>query len=144
MWRTLITKRDQLAELRAIERRAADVPVPWAGIAATGAACGFVVGSALMELPAVTFAAVVVLLAGVVVLERPGKKTVRTAMKQDVRPDPPTDWRLVVYILLLNIAMQAMMRRQPHASLGVAIAAGVATAVVWTVFFGLWWKRAKP
>ena len=142
--RTPITNRDQLAELRAIERRAADTPVPWAGIAATGAVCGFAVGTALLELPAATFAAVVVLIAGVVAVERPGTKTVRPAMKQDVRPDPPTDWRLLVYIVLLNVAIQAMIRYQPHASLSAAIAAGAAVAAVWTVFYGLWWKRAKP
>lgn len=143
VWRTPITNRDELAELRAIERRAADTPVPWAGIAATGAVCGFAVGAALMELPAVAFAAFVVLLVGAIAVERPGRKTVRTAMKQNVRPDPPMDWRLVVYIILSNLAVQAMMRRQPHASLGVAVAAAVATAAVWTVFYGLWWKRAK-
>lgn len=101
-------------------------------------------GTALLELPAATFAAVVVLIAGVVAVERPGTKTVRPAMKQDVRPDPPTDWRLLVYILLLNVAIQAMIRYQPQASFAVALTAGVFVAAVWTVSFGWWWKRAKP
>lgn len=106
--------------------------------------CGFAVGAALLEMPAVTFTAVVVLLAGVIAMERPGKQPVRVAMKQDVRPDPPTDWRLLVYILLLNVAIQAMIRYQPQASFAVALTAGVFVAAVWTVSFGWWWKRAKP
>lgn len=144
VWRTPITNRDELAELREIERRAADAPVPWVGIAATGAGCGFAVGAALLEMPAVTFATIVVLLAGVIALERPSKQAVRVALKQQVRPDPPTDWRLVIYIFLLNVVMQVAMRYVPHVRTPVAVAAAVAFAAVWTAGYGLWWKRAKP
>lgn len=138
------TAPNELAALREIERRAADTPVPWAGIAATGAVCGLMVGASLLEQTAVAVAAAVVLLVGVIVIERPSNQAVRVAMKQNVRPDPPMDWRLLVYIIFLNLGVQAMLRHLQHASHSAAVAAGLVVAAVSTVFYGLWWKRAKP
>lgn len=102
------------------------------------------VGAALLEQAAVAVAAAVVLLTGIIVVERPSKQAVRVAMKQNVRPDPPTDWRLLVYIIFINLGVQAMMRHLEHTSHSAAVAAGLVVAAVWTVFYGLWWKRAKP
>ena len=98
----------------------------------------------LLEQTAVAVAAAVVLLVGVIVVERPSNQAARVAMKQNVRPDPPMDWRLLVYIIFLNLGVQAMIRYQQHASHSAAVAAGLVVAAVWTVFYGLWWKRAKP
>ncbi|MDK8625754.1 hypothetical protein [Corynebacterium appendicis] len=136
---------ESLAAVRDIEARAAQVPVPWGMVTAAGLTFGLGIGLML----AGHVWGLLVLLASMVimvVLEMGGRRTVRTAMKQDVQSEENTwSWKrfftFVVLYAIAYIGMQVYADRYPDGNIAVGIVGGIIAAVAMIAGYGLTWRK---
>lgn len=136
---------ESLAAVRDIEARAAQAPIPWGMITAAGLVFGLGIGIMLVGYVwglLVLLAAMGIMIA----LDMGGKRTVRTAMKQDVQAEE-NNWswkRFFVFIALYTvayIAMQFFAERYPDGNTIVGIVVGAIVAVGTIAAYGLTWRR---
>ena len=136
---------ESLAAVRDIEARAAQVPVPWGMVTAAGLTFGLGIGLML----AGHVWGLLVLLASMVimvVLEMGGRRTVRTAMKQDVQSEENTwSWKrfftFVVLYAIAYIGMQVYADRYPDGNIAVGIVGGIIAAAAMITGYGLTWRK---
>lgn len=136
---------ESLAAVRDIEARAAQLPIPWGMITAAGLTFGLGIG---IMLAGHVWGLLVLLVSMVVmiVLEMGGRRTVRTAMKQDVQSEENTwSWkRFFTFIVLYTIAyigMQVYADRYPDGNTVVGIVVGILAAVAMIAGYGLTWRK---
>ncbi|PAJ70938.1 hypothetical protein CIG21_01805 [Corynebacterium hadale] len=129
--------RETLEAIRSTEARArASQPVPWLAIIATSLCFGAgfyftLVGHAWGLL--ILLAGVV----GIIWIELSAKRSVRTAMKQEVREDPKLNWKAVVIPLL---AYPLMTLAEHVGTVACAIVAA-ATTIGMIAAYGLTWNK---
>lgn len=136
---------ESLAAVRDIEARAAQVPVPWGMVTAAGLTFGLGVG--IMVAGYVW--GLLVLLASLVlmiVLDLGSKRTVRTAMKQDVQQEENSwSWkRFLSFLVLYTIAyigMQVYADHYPDGNTTVGIVVGIIAAASMIAGYGLTWRK---
>ena len=136
---------ESLAAVRDIEARAAQVPVPWGMVTAAGLTFGLGIGLML----AGHVWGLLVLLASMVimvVLEMGGRRTVRTAMKQDVQQEENSwSWKrfftFVVLYAIAYIGMQVYADRYPDGNIAVGIVGGIIAAAAMITGYGLTWRK---
>ncbi|MCT1685138.1 hypothetical protein M3A74_10030 [Corynebacterium appendicis] len=136
---------ESLAAVRDIEARAAQVPVPWGMVTAAGLTFGLGIGLML----AGHVWGLLVLLASMVimvVLEMGGRRTVRTAMKQDVQQEENSwSWkRFLSFLVLYTIAyigMQVYADHYPDGNTAVGIVVGIIAAAAMITGYGLTWRK---
>lgn len=137
--------RESLAAVRDVEARAASVPIPWGMITVAGLVFGLGIGITL----AGHIWGLLVLLAAMgimIALDMGGKRTVRTAMKQDIQAEE-NNWswkRFLGFVALYTvayIAMQVLADRYPDGNTVVGIVVGVVVAVTTIAAYGLTWRR---
>lgn len=136
---------ESLAAVRDIEARAAQMPVPWGMVTAVGLTFGLGVGIML----AGNVWGLLVLLASLVlmiVLDFGSKRTVRTAMKQDVQQEENSwSWKrfftFVVLYAIAYIGMQVYADRYPDGNIAVGIVGGIIVAVAMIAGYGLTWRK---
>ena len=136
---------ESLAAVRDIEVRAARVPVPWPMIVAVSAVFGLGIGLMLAGM-VWGLLVLVVSLVLIIVLEFSSKKSVRTAMKQDVQADEGTwSWkRFLTFMVLYTIAyigMQVFADRYPDGHAVVGIVVGIIATAVMIAGYGLTWRK---
>lgn len=136
---------ESLAAVRDIEARAARVPIPWPMIVAVSAVFGLGIGLMLAGM-VWGLLALVVSLVLIIVLEFSSKKSVRTAMKQDVQADEGTwSWkRFLTFMVLYTIAyigMQVFADRYPDGHAVVGIVVGIIATAVMIAGYGLTWRK---
>lgn len=136
---------ESLAAVRDIEARAAKAPIPWGMITVAGIVFGLGVGIML----AGHVWGLLVLLAAMgimIALDMGGKRTVRTAMKQDVQAEE-NNWswkRFFGFIALYTVAyigMQVLADRYPDGNTVAGIVVGIIVAVATITGYGLTWRR---
>lgn len=136
---------ESLAAVRDIEARAAQAPIPWGMITAAGLVFGLGVGIIL----AGHVWGLLVLLAAMgimIALDMGGKRTVRTAMKQDVQAEE-NNWswkRFFVFIALYTVAyigMQVLADRYSDGNTVAGIVVGTIVTVATIAGYGLTWRR---
>lgn len=136
---------ESLAAVRDIEARAAQMPVPWGMVTAVGLTFGLGVG--IMVAGYVW--GLLVLLASLVlmiVLDFGSKRTVRTAMKQDVQQEENSwSWkRFLSFLVLYTIAyigMQVYADHYPDGNTTVGIVVGIIAAAAMIAGYGLTWRK---
>ena len=136
---------ESLAAVRDIEARAAQMPVPWGMVTAVGLTFGLGVG--IMVAGYVW--GLLVLLASLVlmiVLDLGSKRTVRTAMKQDVQQEENSwSWkRFLSFLVLYTIAyigMQVYADHYPDGNTTVGIVVGIIAAAAMIAGYGLTWRK---
>lgn len=136
---------ESLAAVRDVEARAAQAPIPWGMITAAGIVFGLGVG---IMLAGHVWGLLVLLAAMVImiVLDMGGKRTVRTAMKQDVQAEE-NNWswkRFFGFISLYTVAyigMQVLADRYPDGNTVAGIVVGTIVAVATIAGYGLTWRR---
>lgn len=136
---------ESLAAVRDIEARAAQMPVPWGMVTAVGLTFGLGVGIML----AGNVWGLLVLLASLVlmiVLDFGSKRTVRTAMKQDVQQEENSwSWkRFLSFLVLYTIAyigMQVYADHYPDGNTTVGIVVGIIAAAAMIAGYGLTWRK---
>ena len=136
---------ESLAAVRDVEARAAQAPIPWGMITAAGIVFGLGVG---IMLAGHVWGLLVLLAAMVImiVLDMGGKRTVRTAMKQDVHAEE-NNWswkRFFGFIALYTVAyigMQVLADRYPDGNTVAGIVVGIIVAVATIAGYGLSWRR---
>ena len=136
---------ESLAAVRDIEARAAQMPVPWGMVTAVGLTFGLGVG--IMVAGYVW--GLLVLLASLVlmiVLDFGSKRTVRTAMKQDVQQEENSwSWkRFLSFMVLYTIAyigMQVYADHYPDGNTTVGIVVGIIAAAAMIAGYGLTWRK---
>lgn len=136
---------ESLAAVRDVEARAAQAPIPWGMITAAGIVFGLGVG---IMLAGHVWGLLVLLAAMVImiVLDMGGKRTVRTAMKQDVQAEE-NNWswkRFFGFIALYTVAyigMQVLAERYPDGNTVAGIVVGTIVAVATIAGYGLTWRR---
>ncbi|WP_273416509.1 hypothetical protein [Corynebacterium appendicis] len=136
---------ESLAAVRDIEARAAQVPVPWGMVTVAGLTFGLGIGLML----AGHVWGLLVLLASMVimvVLEMGGRRTVRTAMKQDVQQEENSwSWkRFLSFLVLYTIAyigMQVYADHYPDGNTAVGIVVGIIAAAAMITGYGLTWRK---
>lgn len=136
---------ESLAAVRDVEARAAQAPIPWGMITAAGIVFGLGVG---IMLAGHVWGLLVLLAAMVImiVLDMGGKRTVRTAMKQDVQAEE-NNWswkRFFGFIALYTVAyigMQVLADRYPDGNTVAGIVVGTIVAVATITGYGLTWRR---
>ena len=136
---------ESLAAVRDIEARAAKAPIPWGMITAAGLVFGLGVG--IMLAGHVWGLLVLVAAMGIMIaLDMGGKRTVRTAMKQDVQAEE-NNWswkRFFGFIALYTVAyigMQVLADRYPDGNTVAGIVVGIIVAVATIAGYGLTWRR---
>lgn len=136
---------ESLAAVRDIEARAAQAPIPWGMITAAGIVFGLGVGIMLAGHVwglLVLLAAMVIMIA----LDMGGKRTVRTAMKQDVQAEE-NNWswkrffRFLILYTVAYIGMQVLVDRYPDGNTVAGIVVGTIVAVATIAGYGLTWRR---
>lgn len=136
---------ESLAAVRDVEARAAHAPIPWGMITAAGIVFGLGVG---IMLAGHVWGLLVLLVAmGIMIaLDMGGKRTVRTAMKQDVQAEE-NNWswkRFFGFIALYTVAylgMQVLADRYPDGNTVAGIVVGIIVAVATIAGYGLTWRR---
>ena len=136
---------ESLAAVRDIEARAAQVPVPWGMVTAVGLTFGLGVG---IMMAGYVWGLLVILVSLVlmIVLESGSKRTVRTAMKQDVQQEENSwSWkRFLSFMVLYTIAyigMQVYADHYPDGNTTVGIVVGIIAAAAMTAGYGLSWRK---
>lgn len=136
---------ESLAAVRDIEARAAQVPIPWGMVTAVGLTFGLGIG---IMLAGHVWGLLVLLVSMVImiVLEMGGRRTVRTAMKQDVQSEENTwSWKrfftFIVLYTIAYIAMQVYADRYPDGNTAVGIVVGILAAVAMIAGYGLTWRK---
>lgn len=136
---------ESLAAVRDIEARAAKAPIPWGMITVAGLVFGLGVG--IMLAGHVWGLLVLVAAMGIMIaLDMGGKRTVRTAMKQDVQAEE-NNWswkRFFGFIALYTVAyigMQVLADRYPDGNTVAGIVVGIIVAVATIAGYGLTWRR---
>ncbi|EFK54497.1 hypothetical protein HMPREF0291_12155 [Corynebacterium genitalium ATCC 33030] len=134
-----------LAAVRDIEARAAQVPIPWGMVTAAGLTFGLGVG---IMVAGYVWGLLVFLVSLVlmIVLDFGSKRTVRTAMKQDVQSEENTwSWkRFFTFIVLYTIAyigMQVYADHYPDGNTAVGIVVGIIAAAAMIAGYGLTWRK---
>ena len=136
---------ESLAAVRDIEARAAQMPVPWGMVTAVGLTFGLGVG--IMVAGYVW--GLLVLLASLVlmiVLDFGSKRTVRTAMKQDVQQEEDSwSWKRFFTFMglytIAYIAMQVYADHYPDGNTTVGIVVGIIAAAAMIAGYGLTWRK---
>lgn len=136
---------ESLAAVRDIEARAAQLPIPWGMITAAGLTFGLGIG---IMLAGHVWGLLVLLVSMVImiVLEMGGRRTVRTAMKQDVQQEENSwSWkRFLSFMVLYTIAyigMQVYADHYPDGNTTVGIVVGIIAAVAMIAGYGLTWRK---
>ena len=136
---------ESLAAVRDIEARAAQVPVPWGMVTAAGLTFGLGVG---IMLAGNVWGLLVMLvsLVLIIVLDFGSKRTVRTAMKQDVQQEENSwSWkRFLSFMVLYTIAyigMQVYADHYPDGNTTVGIVVGIIAAAAMIAGYGLSWRK---
>lgn len=136
---------ESLAAVRDIEARAAQLPIPWGMITAAGLTFGLGIG---IMLAGHVWGLLVLLVSMIImiVLEMGGRRTVRTAMKQDVHSEENTwSWkRFFTFMALYTVAyigMQVYADRYPDGNTTVGIVVGIIAAVAMIAGYGLTWRK---
>lgn len=136
---------ESLAAVRDIEARAAQLPVPWGMVTAAGLTFGLGIG---LMLAGHVWGLLVLLVSMVImlVMEMGGRRTVRTAMKQDVQSEENTwSWKrfftFVVLYATAYIGMQVYADRYPDGNIAVGIVGGIIAAVAMIAGYGLTWRK---
>ena len=136
---------ESLAAVRDIEARAAQVPVPWGMVTAVGLTFGLSVG---IMMAGYVWGLLVILVSLVlmIALESGSKRTVRTAMKQDVQQEENSwSWkRFLSFMVLYTIAyigMQVYADHYPDGNTTVGIVVGIIAAAAMTAGYGLSWRK---
>jgi len=136
---------ESLAAVRDIEARAAQVPVPWGMVTAAGLTFGLGIG---IMMAGYVWGLLVLLVPMVIilVLDLGSKRTVRTAMKQDVQSEENTwSWkRFCTFMGLYTIAyigMQVYADHYPDGNTTVGIVVGIIAAAAMIAGYGLTWRK---
>ena len=136
---------ESLAAVRDIEARAAQVPVPWGMVTAVGLTFGLSVG---IMMAGYVWGLLVILVSLVlmIALESGSKRTVRTAMKQDVQQEENSwSWkRFLSFMVLYTIAyigMQVYADHYPDGNTTVGIVVGIIAAAAMIAVYGLSWRK---
>lgn len=137
--------RESLVAVRDIEVRAASVPIPWGMITAAGLVLGLGVG--IMMAGHIWGLLILLAAMGIMIaLDMGAKRTVRTAMKQDIQAEE-NNWswkrflRFLVLYTVAYIAMQVYADRYPDGNTVAGIVVGVIVAVATIAAYGLTWRR---
>lgn len=136
---------ESLAAVRDIEARAAQMPVPWGMVTAVGLTFGLGVG---IMVAGYVWGLLVLLVSLVlmIVLDFGSKRTVRTAMKQDVQQEENSwSWkRFLSFLVLYTIAyigMQVYADHYPDGNTTVGIVVGIIAAAAMIAGYGLTWRK---
>lgn len=137
--------RESLVAVRDVEARAASVAIPWGMITAAGLVLGLGVG---IMLAGHIWGLLILLVAmGIMIaLDMGGKRTVRTAMKQDVQAEE-NNWswkrffRFLILYTVAYIGMQVLADRYPDGNTVAGIVVGTIVAVATIAGYGLTWRR---
>lgn len=136
---------ESLAAVRDIEARAAQVPVPWGMVTAAGLTFGLGIG---LMLAGHVWGLLVLLVSMVImlVMEMGGRRTVRTAMKQDVQQEENSwSWkRFLSFLVLYTIAyigMQVYADHYPDGNTAAGIVVGIIAAAAMIAGYGLTWRK---
>ena len=136
---------ESLAAVRDIEVRAAQMPVPWGMVTAVGLTFGLGVG---IMVAGYVWGLLVLLVSLVfmIVLDFGSKRTVRTAMKQDVQQEENSwSWkRFLSFLVLYTIAyigMQVYADHYPDGNTAVGIVVGIIAAAAMITGYGLTWRK---
>ena len=136
---------ESLAAVRDIEARAAQMPVPWGMVTAVGLTFGLGVG---IMVAGYVWGLLVLLVSLVlmIVLDFGSKRTVRTAMKQDVQQEENSwSWkRFLSFLVLYTIAyigMQVYADHYPDGNTTVGIVVGIIAAAAMIAVYGLSWRK---
>lgn len=136
---------ESLAAVRDIEARAAQLPIPWGLVTAAGLTFGLGIG---IMLAGHVWGLLVLLISMVIIiaLEMGGRRTVRTAIKQDVQSEENTwSWkRFFTFMGLYTIAyigMQVYADHYPDGNTVVGIVIGIIAAVAMIAGYGLTWRK---
>ena len=136
---------ESLAAVRDVEARAAQMPVPWGMVTAAGLTFGLGIG---IMLAGHVWGLLVLLVSMVIilVLDLGSKRTVRTAMKQDVQSEENTwSWKhFFTFMGLYTIAyigLQVYADHYPDGNTTVGIVGGIIAAVAMIAGYGLTWRK---
>lgn len=136
---------ESLAAVRDIEARAAQMPVPWGMVTVVGLTFGLGIGI-MMAGHVWGLLVLLVSLVIMLVLDIGSRRTVRTAMKQDVQSEENTwSWkRFLTFMVLYTIAyigMQVYADRYPDGNMTAGVVVGIIAAVAMIAGYGLTWRR---
>lgn len=139
--------REALAAAREVEDRAeapgAPRPARLGANLLASVAFGAVVGFTLQDMVWPMLGSLLVLGTTLVALSLTSSRSVRTSIKQDVRPDEPWDaktfWRTMVVYPVVYVAIQAL----PKGNATVSVTAGVLAALVSAIACFFAWRRER-
>lgn len=137
--------RESLAAVRDVEARAAAVPIPWGMVTVAGLTFGLGIGIMLAG-HAWGLLVLLVSLIIMLVLDLGSRRTVRTAMKQDVQSEENAwSWKrfltFMVFYTVAYIGMQVYADRYPDGNMTVGIVVGIIAAAAMIAGYGLTWRK---